>query len=104
MSTVCLDNAFIKYSVVLGTEKKLVPNGFVSPYVGKHKKESAGLIPILLGFVINGVIYGATLMAVLWILRSSDIVAWNISWHKSFLLAVVINTLRTYDSVVYRKK
>ncbi len=80
-----------------------MPNGFVSPFVGKSTKEH-GLIVVLLGFVINGVIYGATLMAVLWILRYSDIVAWNISWHMSVLLVSVINALRIYDKVIFQKK
>lgn len=79
-----------------------MPNGFVSPYVGKSKKER-GLLTALIGLGINGVIYGATLMCILWILRSSDIVAWNISWHKSVLLVTVINALRVYDRTIYRK-
>jgi hypothetical protein len=78
-------------------------NGFVSPYVGKTTKEH-GLIVVLLGLVINGVVYGATLMAVLWILRFSDIVAWNISWHMSVLLVSIINALRIYDKAIFQKK
>ncbi len=80
-----------------------MPDGFVSPYVGRNKKEH-GLVTVFFGLLINGVIYGATLMCVLWILRSSDIVTWNISWHKSILLVSVINTLRMYDKAVYQKK
>lgn len=99
----CLVSVFIRYLIVLGTKKLLMPNGFVSPYVGKTKKEH-GLITVLFGLVINGVIYGATLMGVLWILRSSDIVAWNISWHKSVLLMSTINALRVYDGAIFQKK
>jgi hypothetical protein len=80
-----------------------MPNGFVSPYTGRTKKEH-GLIVVLLGLAINGVIYGATLMAVLWILRSSDIVEWNISWHQSVLLVSIINALRIYDNAIFQKK
>lgn len=87
----------------MGTKKWQMPNGFVSPYVGRTKKEH-GLVTVLLGVAINGVIYGATLMGVLWILRSSDIVSWNISWHKSVLLVSVINALRAYDGAVFQKK
>jgi hypothetical protein len=78
-------------------------NGFVSPYVGKTKKEH-GLIVVLVGLAINGVVYGATLIGVLWVLRSSDIVAWNISWHKSILLVSIINALRLYDNAIFQKK
>lgn len=81
-----------------------MPNGFASPYVGRAKKERIGLVPALFGIAINGVIYGATLMCVLWIIRSSDIAEWNISWHKSVLLVTVINALRAYDGLVYSKK
>jgi len=76
-------------------------DGFVSPYVGKGKRQG-GLIAGVVGLAMNGVIYGATLMCVLWILRSSSIVAWNISWHKIILLVTVINILRMYDRNVYR--
>jgi len=80
-----------------------MPNGFVSPYVGKTTKEH-GLIVVLVGLAINGVVYGATLIGVLWVLRSSDIVAWNISWHKSILLVSIINALRLYDKAIFQKK
>jgi hypothetical protein len=56
------------------------------------------------GLAINGVVYGATLIGVLWVLRSSDIVAWNISWHKSILLVSIINALRLYDNAIFQKK
>ena len=61
---------------------------------------NGGLLGVLVGNIINGVIYGAGLMLVLWVLRSSDIVEWNIVWYKAVIVTSVVNLLRFYDRLI----
>lgn len=62
--------------------------------------DNGGLLGVLVGNIINGVIYGAVLMLVLWVLRSSDIVEWNIAWYKAVIVTSVVNLLRYYDRLI----